>query len=405
MSKKIVIVDNSTWNIYNFRLSLIKRLKANGYQVVVVAPLDEYIHYLNESYFTKHIAIKYLAPQSKNILRDLFFVWELFKIYKKEKPDLIIHYTIKPNIFGNIAARLANIPSISTITGLGYTFLNKNLINRQVPYLYKLAFKKVKKVVFYNNDDRSLLIQRNILQEEKGIVIPGSGVNTNHFRPLPTPKSEKFVFLFIGRLLNDKGLREYVEAARYIRQVTNNVECWVIGELNGKNPAAIHKKTLLEWVENKHIKYFGTAKDVRKYIKQASAIVLPSYREGIPRSILEAMAMAKPIVTTNTAGCKETVVGQHNGFLVPAKNAAALAESMLKLYYLSQEQLFQMGQNSRIRALAYFDDKIITSKYLKLVNALIYGEEDPKIAPIKPSEEPNIELNSNYPLIEDRSNP
>ena len=305
MRKKIVIVDNSTWNIYNFRLNLIKRLKAEKYEVIVVAPVDEYIHYLNESYFTKHIPLNFLAPQSKNIFRDLMFIWELFRIFRKEKPDLILNYTIKPNIFGNFAAKLAGIPSMSTITGLGYTFLNDNFLNRQVVHLYKIAFRKVKKVVFYNQDDQQLMVQQNIINADKSCVIPGSGVNTNHFRPLPLPNSDRFIFLFIGRLLYDKGLREYVEAAKYLRSITNNIECWVIGELN-QNPAAISKEQLLKWVEDKHIKYFGTAKDVRKYIKQAHTMVLPSYREGIPRSVTEAMAMAKPIVTTNVAGCKES---------------------------------------------------------------------------------------------------
>ncbi|MCB0375565.1 MAG: glycosyltransferase family 4 protein, partial [Sinomicrobium sp.] len=303
MRKKIIIVDNSTWNIYNFRLSLIKKLKAEGYLVVVVAPVDKYIHYLNESYFTKHIPLRYLSPQTRNGFRDLMFVWELFRIFRSERPDLVLNYTIKPNIFGNLAARLAGVPSLATITGLGYTFLNRGIIHFLVPWLYYWAFRKVRKVVFYNPDDREEFIKRQIVPAEKSTVIPGSGVNTNHFRPLPKSGTNKFVFLFIGRLLYDKGLREYVEAARQICDLTPDAECWVIGEFSGKYPNAVTEKQLLTWIAAKHIRYFGEAQDVRKYIKQANVVVLPSYREGVPRSLLEAMSMCKPIITTATAGC------------------------------------------------------------------------------------------------------
>ena len=175
MKKKIAIVDNSTWNIYNFRLSLIKHLKLEGYRVVVIAPVDEYILYLNESYFTRHISLRFLSPQNKNPLKDLLLTYELYRIYREEKPDLILHYTIKPNIFGNIAAAMAGIPSVSTITGLGYSFLHKGLINKLVPRLYRLAFKSVKKVVFYNHDDKALFIKQKLL-------VPGKGTIHSRFR-------------------------------------------------------------------------------------------------------------------------------------------------------------------------------------------------------------------------------
>lgn len=284
LPKKIAIVDNSTWNIFNFRLSLIKRLKSEGYRVIVIAPVDEYISYLNESYFTKHISLNRLNAQAKSPFRDLLLIWELYRVYKKEKPDVIFHYTIKPNIYGNIAARLAKIPSLSIVTGLGYTFLNPGLINNLVPKLYKIAFKKIKKLIVYNKGDQNMFVNKKIVAKDKCIVIPGSGVNTNHFRPLSySRKSNKFVYLFIGRLLYDKGLEEFVEAAKQIRQIGKNAECWVIEDLNPGNPSAVPKDILLRWVESKYIRYFGTTKEIRKFIKQADVVVLPSYREGIPR--------------------------------------------------------------------------------------------------------------------------
>lgn len=377
IQKKIAIVDNSTWNIFNFRLSLIKRLKSAGYRVIVIAPIDEYITYLNESYFTKHIPLKWLDPQGKNPIKDLLLVRELTKIYKKEKPDYILHFTIKPNLYGNIAAQLAKIPSISIVTGLGYTFLNPSFINKLVPLFYKVALRKVKKLVVYNPDDQAVFINKNIIDKDRCLVIPGSGVNTNYYRPLVHNKNHrKFIFLFIGRLLYDKGLREFVEAAKQVRQIGKNAECWVIGDLNPGNPSAVPKKVLFHWVESKYIRYFGTTKEVRNFIKQADVLVLPSYREGVPKSVLEAMAMGTPIITTLTAGCRETVEDGKNGYLVPAKDQLALAEAMTKMYHHSPDELETMGAYSREKALQTFDDKIITTTYIKLLKQLIQSSSN-----------------------------
>lgn len=367
-SKTVAIVTNSTWNIYNFRLSLIKKLKSNGFRVIVIAPVDEYIHYLNESYFTRHIPLKSLAPQSKNPLRDLFLTWELFKIYKKEKPDLILHYTIKPNIYGSLAARMAGILSISTVTGLGYTFLSENLTNKLVEKLYRFAFQKVRKIIFHNNDDRLLFLNKALVKSEQSMVIRGSGVNTNYFRPLSVvPRREKFIFLFIGRLLYDKGILEFVEAAQQLRKILKDAEFWVVGQFNAENPSTVAKEKLLEWVEARDIHYLGATKDVRKYIKKATAIVLPSYREGIPRAILEGMAMGKPVITTDTPGCRETVDEKINGFIVPEKDTVALARAMHKMYNLDIKKLGAMGESSREMALENFDEKIIIEKYFQLI--------------------------------------
>lgn len=371
MRKKIAIVDNSTWNIYNFRLGLIRQLKNAGYDVIVIAPVDEYIRYLNETGVVQHIPLRYLAPQSTNIFRDLALIFELWGIYSKEKPHLILHYTIKPNIFGNIAARLAGIPAISTITGLGYTFLHRSLINRMVPMLYRSSFRWASRVIFYNKEDFDLFTQRKIIPVGKGTIIPGSGVNTNHFRPLTKPDNRAFVFLFIGRLLYDKGLREFVEAAQEVRRRNPSAECWIIGELNAKNPATVKQEQMLKWMEEGHIKYWGIAADVRHFIRRAHVVVLPSYREGVPRSILEAMAMGTPIITTDAAGCRDTVKAGLNGWLTPPANASALAGAMLEACCMNESELTQMGEYSRQIALAEFDEKIITGKYLYLINHLL----------------------------------
>lgn len=371
MKKTVAIVANSSWNIYNFRQPLIKQLKLAGYRVLVIAPVDEYIHYLNDSYFTRHIPLRFLAAQRKNPLWDLLLLWEIYRIYRRERPDMALHFTIKPNIFGSLAARWAGIASMPTVTGLGYTFLHNGMVGRLVRRLYRWAFRGVARAVFHNEDDRRLFVREGLIAKEKTLVIPGSGVNTNHFRPLPQPDTDKFIFLFIGRLLHDKGIREYAAAACQLRRLAPRAECWVIGQLNPEYPAALHRQELLQLIEEQHIRYLGFTEDVRPYIKQAHALVLPSYREGLPRAILEAMSMGKPIVTTDTAGCRETVEPGRNGYRVMARDAGALAESMAQLYLLSEGERQAMGAYSREKVLRQFDEKIIVGAYLSLCEAAL----------------------------------
>jgi glycosyltransferase involved in cell wall biosynthesis len=239
---KIAIVANSCWNIYNFRKELIRHFKMTGHQVIVIAPVDEYIHYLNESYFTKHIDIHHLDSLKLTPLKDVLFFRELYQIYKREKPDLIFHFTIKPNIYGSIAAKLLGIKCISTLTGLGYSFskLKYRLVFNSI---YKWALSKNEKVAFHNSDDLNLFINKKWITSDKGIVIPGSGVDTNVFNPQTiSDKNEKFVFLFAGRLLKDKGLEEFVAAAIEARSIIKNAEFWIIGEYNTSNKNSISKK-------------------------------------------------------------------------------------------------------------------------------------------------------------------
>jgi glycosyltransferase involved in cell wall biosynthesis len=374
--KKILLVDNSSWNIYNFRLPLVKKLTQQGYEVVVISPIDEFIHYIHKVVFIRHIPSKHLQPRSKNPLRDLLLFISLYFIYKREKPDLIFHFTIKPNIFGSLAASLAKVPSVPVVTGLGYTFLHPKGFNRIIPWLYKMAFKSIEKLVVYNPDDQADFVNKQIVPAEKCLIIPGSGVNTDHFKSSPkSADNKKFIFLFIGRLLYDKGLQEYVDAAIAVKQYFPNTECWVAGDLNDANPAGVPKETLLHWIENQHIRYLGRVMDVRSIISDADVLVLPSYREGVPRVMLEALSMGKPAITTNTAGCRETVVHGKNGFLVPVKDAQALSLAMLAMIDAGQSDLELMGKESRKRALEFFDEKIVTKAYVKLLDELFYNEK------------------------------
>ena len=376
MRKKVALVANSTWNIYNFRLSLIKRLKAEGYRVVVIAPVDEYINYLNQAGVTRHVPLKRLSPQGRHPGSDLLLLGELYRIYRRERPDLVLHYTIKPNIYGNLAARLAGIPAISTITGLGYTFMHATRpVSALVRRLYRYSLRSAARVAFHNAEDRRLFLEAGLVRRRQTLVVPGSGVNTNHFRPLPQPESAGFTFLYAGRLLSDKGLPELVEAMRRLRQRYPTAECWVVGELSPDNPAALPKEQILAWMEARLIRYFGRTRDVRRFLKHADALVFPSHREGMPRAVLEAMAMAKPVITTDAPGCRAAVRNNDNGLLVPVADADALLAAMETMIELSPAEREAMGRRSRQRVLAEFDDKIITERYVELIREVMRTPE------------------------------
>ena len=366
---KIALVANSTWNIYNFRLNLIKSLVQKGIQVIVIAPVDEYIHYLNKVEGIHHIPLNHLSRDSTSPFQDIKLLFELFSIYRRIQPDLVIHYTIKPNIYGNIAAFLKRIKSISVVTGLGYSFLKEGWIKRLTMWQYKLSFKFAKAVVFHNPDDQDLFITKKIVQSEKASTILGSGVDTQFFRPSKELSNDhrKTIFTFIGRLLYDKGIEEFVEAAKKVKANYPDAEFWIIGEMDEQNPSYIPKPKLVEWIEKKYIRYFGTTQDIRSYINESSCVVLPSYREGLSKVLIEAAASGKPIITSDIPGCRQVVKSGENGLLVPAKDGDALSLAMEFFYQLSENEKQEMSKKSRLIALKYFDEKVIIQKYFEVI--------------------------------------
>lgn len=380
--KTIAIVTNSCWNIYNFRLELIRDLQQEGYQILVIAPVDEYVHYLNKMWDIRHIPLANLQAHSTSVIRDLRLLFELYRVYRRYRPELILHFTIKPNIYGSIAANCLGIPSIATITGLGRSFLQAGWMTYVVGRLYKFAFKRVPQLLFHNPDDKQVFIKNQWITPEKGGVVNGSGIDTEFYQPREKPNMEKFIFLFIGRLLNDKGIREFLQSSQYVKEVTKEAVCWIVGELDPQNPDTINKQELLKAIQLRHVKYFGRVKDVRAFIEKADAVVLPSYREGMPRAILEAMGMGKPIITTDTAGCRQTINPHlQNGLLVPTRDETALGQAMLQLYQCNSEVLAQMGNASRQWAQTNFSVAQVNATYLRLVNKLLgSSQKEPQIA-------------------------
>ena len=372
--QKIALVVNSSWNIYNFRLNVLDILIEKGYEVIVMAPLDIYSHYSNDFPKIRHIPLRHLARRSLNPFHDVLFVFELYSIYRKENPTVLLHYTIKPNIYGSIVSRFLDIKAIACITGLGYTFINTGFVHWLTKQLYRFSFSRVKRVVFENIDDRLLFNDLKIIEAEKSVSVKGCGINIERFYPMPhweKSLQNARVFTFIGRFLHDKGIVEFVEAARLVKQKYPDTLFWLVGEIDNGNPTAIHSNILRRWILAGLIENKGFMDDVRPFIAASDCIVCPSYREGMPRVLLEGMAMERAIITTDVPGCREAVEDGINGFLVTVKSPEALAAAMCRLIELTDEQRTEMGKRGREKVLCEFDQKLIANDILQVIESVI----------------------------------
>ncbi len=370
---RIGIVANTTWNIYNFRLNVIEELLEQGYDVVVLAPIDEFIEYKERFPQVTHIPLRVLTRDGKHPIKDFILIEELRRKYKKLKLDLILHYTHKPNIYGAIAGKLVGIPTIGIVTGLGYPFLRKGWMERLVSTMYKMTSNFHRKVIFENEDDRILFIEKNIVKESKAISVKGCGVNIEHFSPNGShPRNGVTRFTFIGRLLYDKGIKEFVNAAAEIKKQYNGKSRFtVVGEIDKDNPSSVNPDELAKWVHEDIIDYKGYVKDVRSIISDSDCIVLPSYREAIARSLTESMAMGKPVIATETAGCREAIDHGENGFLVPVKDSTSLMHAMDTIINMENIELEKMGEIGRLKTIKLFDDRIIAKNIVQVVNEIL----------------------------------
>ncbi len=371
---RIFFVSSIQFNLH-FRLGLMETLVKENHLVAAAAAFDGGEELLRERGI-RCLPLTHIQRGGLNPWAEIGCLYELGKLYQRERPELILHYTIKPNIYGSLAAAWAGIPAISTITGAGYAFMQRGLVNLLVRGLYKTALRFPAKVFFQNPDDRDLFIRTGLVPPAKAITVPGSGVNLDHYAPKNWAGNKKaddgkIRFLFIGRLLWDKGIGEFVEAAGLVCRSFPLTEFQVLGRVDPGNPAAVPEDLFQGWVTKESIRYLGWVKDVRPIISQADVVVLPSYREGIPRSLLEAMAMAKPIITTDSVGCREVVEDGKNGFMVPVRDAAALAEAMKKMIALGEEAQREMGRYGRQKAEREFDERIVIQKYVEEIEKLL----------------------------------
>ena len=369
MRKKIILVSNTSWYLINFRLNLMMHLQDLGFQVIAVAPLDNY----SDRFVTQGIQFIVMPMDNKgtNPIRDSLLILRLIRLLLSQEPDCLLSYTPKCNIYGALAARLTHTPIINNVSGLGTAFIKENLITQIVKWLYRVSLKKSAKVFFQNNDDLSLFIQKGLVNPDLTGLLPGSGVDINRFTPIPLPSPRSsFVFLLVARMLKDKGVVEFVTAARVLKTKYPHIECQLLGFLDVKNPTAVTSDEMSAWVNEGVVNYLGASDSVVDYLRLANCVVLPSYREGTPRSLLEAASVGKPIITTDAVGCREVVDEGYNGFLCEPRNAEDLTAKMERMLLLPEADRLQMGLNSREKAVRQFDEQIVIDQYVKVIQGL-----------------------------------
>ncbi|RYF47715.1 MAG: glycosyltransferase family 1 protein, partial [Cytophagaceae bacterium] len=364
--KTIVISINTSWNIINFRSSLIVRLQKQGYDVVALSPEDGHgpaLAALGVRHINLPIDSKGLSP-----LRDLHLTLHYWRVLKKLRPIVFLGWTIKPNIYGSLAAHAIGVPVINNISGLGTVFIKKSLLTLLVRSLYRTALSRSTTVFFQNHHDRDLFVQQRIVQEKQTALLPGSGIDLVQFDPESgIADNTPHLFLMVARLLRDKGVVEFVDAARIVRSMRPNVEFHLLGFLDVANRTAISREMVEGWQAEGVIDYLGEAADVRPYLAAASTVVLPSYREGMPRSLLEAAAMARPLIATDVPGCTEIARAGENAFLCRPRDARSLADAMIAMLDLTFEARAEMGARSRAIAETEFDTAVVEAHYLDAI--------------------------------------
>lgn len=363
---RIAIVLNTSWNIYNFRMNFIRALQKEGHEVHTIAPVDRYTQFLTEAGCHHHTVR--MDSRGANLIKDGALLFELFFIYRRIRPDVILHYTIKPNVYGTIAASVLKIPTINNVCGLGTVFLKKNLVSFVALLLYRISFRFASKVFFQNPEDKALFVDQKLVPSHLVDEIPGSGIDLKRFAPLQYKRNDKFTFLLISRLITDKGIFEYVQAVKKLKESGVDARFQILGALDPQHKRGIREETVRAWIDSGTIEYLGTTDDVRGYLAQANCVVLPSYREGTPRTLLEAAGSARPIIATNVAGCRQVVEEGVNGLLCTLKDSDHLAQKMKIMMNLPDEQLIEMGLNGRTKVEREFDEQLVIDKYLSAID-------------------------------------
>ena len=373
MTKRVLVVAGLSWSLLNFRGPLLAELQARGHNVGVIAPIDEGTKTVSAELASRSIAFESinLARGGLNPRQDLASMRQLQQVFSRLSPDIVLAYTAKPLIYSGIAARrVANIRFFPLITGLGYAFmesggLKRRLVRAVVEKLYRRSLAGAETVIFQNPDDERLFRERRLMPVSvPSVRVNGSGVDLEAFPPSPLPREP--VFLMLARLVADKGVREYVEAACMVRARYPRAVFRLAGGLD-PNPAGINQQELQAWIETGAIEYLGEVWPVQDALAQCRFYVLPSYREGTPRSVLEAMATGRPIITTDAPGCRETVEHGVNGLLIPPRDAGALAEAMIRMIEASDAEVQRMADASLALAREKYDVHKVNQRMLEIM--------------------------------------
>ena len=343
-------------------------LRSSGYEPVVIAPQDPAADQRMRDLGVDRIPIE-IDRAGLNPLTDLKLLLKYRSLLQRIRPAAYLSYTIKPNIYGSFAAASLGIPALPNVSGLGTAFIRGGGLQALVTRLYRIGFARAPVVFFQNQEDRALFVSRRIVKVCQAQVLPGSGIDLDFFLPAPLPDGPP-AFLFIGRLLRDKGVVEFVEAARLLRSQFPNARFQLLGAVDEGNRTAISQAEVDAWVADGMVEQLGTTDDVRPFIAAATAVVLPSYREGLPRSLLEAAAMARPLIASDVPGCRDVVEDGVNGYLCEVRNPSSVAAAIRRLLELPRPQQIAMGKAGRSRVEERFSEAFVIRAYLDVLAGL-----------------------------------
>lgn len=361
--KRILILSNSPNGLYRFRQELIEQLVLK-YDVYVSVPESNGISDI-ENLNCKVIKTS-IDRRGMNLFKDFKLFMNYMHILKEIKPDVVLSYTIKPNIYGGIACRLRKVNQLANITGLGTAVENGGILKKILIHMYRIAMKKTKCIFFQNNTNMNLFKEYKIVKGNYRLI-PGSGVNLNRFPLEAYPKNDIVKFLFVGRVMKSKGIEEFLDAAKVIKEKYKNTEFIILGGYDEER----YKEKIDEYVKKDIVKYEGFQLDVKKYIINSNCLILPSYSEGLANVLLEAAATGRPTIATDIPGCKETIDNGENGYLVEVKSANSLVEKIEKFIKLSYEEQREMGLKGRKKVEKEFDRNIVVKAYLEEIKKCV----------------------------------
>ncbi len=367
---RIAVVSNTAWYLFNFRLNLMLALQVAGHTVVAVAPEDAYAQRIRDAGVAFEAVP--ISGGGTHPLRELQSVLRLGAVFRRYRVGLVLSYTPKGNLYSALACIALRIAFVPNVSGLGRAFIRKSLVTRVAKTLYRLTFGRAHRVFFQNLDDMAVFVNGGLVRAVQAERLPGSGVDLSRFAPTPPAAraADAPVFLLVARMLWDKGVGEYVEAARKVRALHPGTHFQLLGFLDVDNPSAISRQQMDEWVAEGLVDYLGRTDDVRPFLTQADCVVLPSYREGVPRTLLEAAATARPVITTDAPGCRGTVVDGQTGFLCQPADAQDLTNKLQRFIALPQQEREAMGQRGRAFAEQNFDERLVLQRYLDVVQAV-----------------------------------
>ncbi|MCX2980380.1 glycosyltransferase family 1 protein [Halieaceae bacterium IMCC14734] len=371
MKPCIVLCANTSWYLYNYRQATIAALQQQGYQVICVAPSDAYSQRLQEATGADYHELK-MDNQGSHPLSDALLMLRLWRLYRKLRPSVVLHFTIKNNLYGTLAASLLGIPAVNNVSGLGTAFMHAGITQQIVRLLYRVSQPRAFAVFCQNSEDHDFLIREDLVPAQKLRRIPGSGVDIERFspRPISKPEARPFRFLFLGRMLKDKGVYELIEAFTRLQQ-SQPAELWLVGFSDAANNSAIGAQQLKQWDSLPGITWFDATDQPEEFLAQSDCLVLPSYREGLPRSLLEAGAMQIPVIACNVPGSRQVVEHGRTGLLCAPADSDSLHQALLEMSTTDANQRQQMGIAARQHVAENYSQQLVVTEYLAAITAAL----------------------------------